>query len=480
MRVRTQLVIALSALAGLTAAVIVAINFFYARDILFRQIQSQVLSIATAAASQIDAEAHGRIQAPGDEARPEYKALQAKLRAIRNANRRDDVYVRFIYTMHPAGDHKWTYAVDAEEPGDGFSPVGSPVEFASREPLHMDRPYAEGAFYKDSFGTWLSANAPILDAQGRPVALLGVDLIASKVAEHLHRLLLAGMTAGLIALAAAIGVGLLIARWFTAPLDRIGETVRRIGAGELDAEVKMDRRDEFGQLALAVNQMGQALRERNALKGALARYVSHEVADEIMAGQAAPVLKGASKQITVLIVDIRNFTAMSALLIPDHLVEFLNEFFARMIEAIFSNRGTLDKFLGDGCLAIFGAPLDDPQHHRMAVLAAQAMLKSTAELGAKLRERHGIELRIGIGLHTGEAIVGNVGSDQRMEYTAIGGTVNIASRIETMNKEYGTQFLASDDVVHGAGAGFHFREVAEVTPRGSPHALKVFTFAEEP
>jgi adenylate cyclase len=114
----------------------------------------------------------------------------------------------------------------------------------------------------------------------------------------------------------------------------------------------------------------------------------------------------------------------------------------------------------------------------MAVLAAQAMLESTAKLGVKLRERHGIELRIGIGLHTGDAIVGNVGSDQRMEYTAIGGTVNIASRLETLNKEYGTQFLASEAVVLGAGEGFDFREVAEVTPRGSPASLKIFTLPE--
>ncbi|HVE15551.1 MAG TPA: adenylate/guanylate cyclase domain-containing protein, partial [Chthoniobacterales bacterium] len=244
--------------------------------------------------------------------------------------------------------------------------------------------------------------------------------------------------------------------------------------------VEVRRRDEFGALATAVNEMASALRERNALKNAVARMASHEVANEIMSSQIAPVLKGTSKQITVLIVDIRNFTAMSAALIPDHLVEFLNEFFGRMIEPIFSHRGTLDKFLGDGCLAIFGAPLDDPDHRRQAVLASRDILRSIAEQAATLRERHGIELRIGIGLHTGPAIVGWVGSEQRLEYTAIGGTVNIASRLETLNKEYGTQLLMSEEVVQGAGEGFDFREVAEVTPRGASQPIKVFTLAEEP
>ncbi|MGH8045755.1 MAG: adenylate/guanylate cyclase domain-containing protein, partial [Chthoniobacterales bacterium] len=436
MRVRTQLVLALSALAVLTAATILAINFFGARAILFRQIQSEVLSIAATGARSLDASTHERIRTPQDEGNADYQAVQNQLRAIRDANRRDDVHVRFVYTLRPGPDGKWAYIVDAEPPGDDHSSVGDPVEFSGEQP-HLDQPYAEKDFSTDEFGTWLSANAPILDTAGKPVALLGVDIAANDVLGQLNRLFFEGLAATGAALVLAIALAFGIARWLTAPLDRIGAAIRDIGEGKLSTLLDptvAERRDEFGALATAVNNMASALRERNALKGALARMVSQGVADEIMAGQSAPSIGGHARQITVLIVDIRNFTAMSAALVPDHLVEFLNEFFARMIEAIFGHRGTLDKFLGDGCLAIFGAPLDDPDHDRMAVCAAQAILKSTAELGVKLRERHGLELRIGIGLHTGTAIVGYVGSDERTEYTAIGDTVNIASRLETLNK----------------------------------------------
>ena len=480
MRVRTQLILAFSALAGLTAAAILAIYFFGARAILFQQIQSEVLSIAATGANRLDPAAHERIRDAADESSADYKALQKQLRAIRDANRRTDVYVRFVYTMRQDAAGKWTYVVDAEPPGADHSSVGDPVDFSQGEELHLDQPYVEKNFSKDEFGTWLSANAPILDDAGKPVALLGVDVAAHQVLSKLNRLLLAGLAAAVVAMAIAILAASFLARWLTAPLDRIGEAVRKISEGKLDTHLELDRKDEFGSLAAAVNDMACALRERNALKGALARMVSHGVAEEIMASQSAPVREGTSKQVTVLIVDIRNFTAMSARLVPDHLVEFLNEFFALMIDAIFGHHGTLDKFLGDGCLAIFGAPLDNPEHQRTAVLAAQAILKSTEELGARMRERHGIELRIGIGLHTGAAIVGYVGSDQRLEYTAIGDTVNIASRLETLNKEYGTQFLASEAVVRGAGAGFDFREVAEVTPRGAQSPMKVFTLAGNP
>lgn len=480
MRVRTQLAIALCALAGFTAALLIAIYYFGARDILFRQIRSEVLSIAATGADRIDTSAHERLQKSGDESLPEYAAIQRTLREIRDANRRNDVHVRFVYTMRPTADGRWIYVADAEPDGADHSAIGTPVEF-NGEPLHLDQPYAEKEFSKDEFGTWLSANAPIRDASGKPVALLGVDIAASAVIAELSRLLWAGVAATVIAIVAGIGAGWLIARWFTTPLEQIGTAVRRIGEGQLETRLDSavaERSDEFGTLASAVNDMGVALRERDLLKATVVRYMSHDLAEQILTNRELPTLKGARKQVTVLIVDIRNFTAMSAALAPEEIVAFLNQFFTRMIDAIFSHRGTLDKFLGDGCLAIFGAPLDDPEHDRMAVLAAQNMLAAAHELSADLEKKHGVPLRVGIGLHAGDAIVGNIGSEQRMEYTAIGETVNIASRIESLNKEFSTEFLASESVVRGAGAEFSFREIATVVPRGATSPLKIFTLAD--
>ncbi len=476
MRVRTQLALAFCLLAGFTAALIFAIYFLGAREILFRQIQSKVLSIAATAATQIDAEALEQITTPEQEDTDDYRRVQEQLRKIRDANRRDDVMVQFLYTMRPLPDGSWIYVVDAEEPGPDHSPVGERVEFEHGDSLRIDAPYAESSFSTDEFGTWLSANAPILDDAGNAVGLLGVDLNAGIVVGRMRLLLIAGLIASGIAIVTAALLSFWIARWFTKPVEKISHVVRQIGEGDLTAQVKLDRRDEFGELAKAVNEMAVTLRERDALKRALARYVSREVAEEVLAG-GEPVLAGTRKEVTVLIVDIRNFTAMSAQVEPEMLVAFLNEFFARMIDAIFANRGTLDKFLGDGCLAIFGAPIDDPDHRGLAVLAAQSMLRSTHELAIAFKEKTGIDLRIGIAVHTGEAIVGNVGSEHRIEYTAIGDTVNVTSRVENLNKEYHTELLVTDSVVSGLNGRFPFREVAETTLRGVAKPVKVFTLA---
>lgn len=475
MRVRTQLALALCLLAGFTAALIASVFFFGARALLFGQIRSTVLSVAaTAASGGIDLAAHERITGPEDENGRDYRVVQDELRRIRDANRRDDLEVRFIYTMRPNNDGTWQYVVDAEEPGPDHSSLGDPVEFEGGAALSLDRMTVDSEFSSDEFGTWLSGNAPLRDESGKPVALVGVDVAAGDVAARLNALLRTALIAGGASMVLALALAWVIASWFTRPMSAISAALRKIGSGDLDARVPITRKDEFGELGVAVNDMAVTLRERDALKRALARYVSREVAEEVLAG-GEPVLKGTKKDVTILIADIRNFTAISAALPPEVLVSMLNTFFARMIEHIFANRGTLDKFLGDGCLAIFGAPVDDPGHHRQAVLAAQSMLAAAADLSAEFTREHGIELRIGIALHAGEAIVGNVGSEDRIEYTAIGDTVNVTSRVEALNKEYGTKLLVTEEVVQGAGSDLAFRQVGETMLRGVSKPVKIFT-----
>ncbi|MBI2486401.1 MAG: adenylate/guanylate cyclase domain-containing protein [Deltaproteobacteria bacterium] len=216
-------------------------------------------------------------------------------------------------------------------------------------------------------------------------------------------------------------------------------------------------------------------RRNRYLRRAFSSYVSPELVTEILQDPDKLKLGGETKNITVLFSDIRGFTTLSEIITPVTLVSILNSYLSPMTQIIMDEHGTLDKYIGDAIMAIFGAPLDFSNHPERACKAALSMLKNLEKLNMEWKERDWPHISIGIGINTGEAIVGNMGTDIRFEYTAIGDTVNLASRLEGLNKLYGTEIIISKSTLEGlTPSQFFFRELDLVQVKGKEQPISIF------
>lgn len=215
-------------------------------------------------------------------------------------------------------------------------------------------------------------------------------------------------------------------------------------------------------------------REKRHVKQLFGRYVSKDVIDQLMADPARAALGGEKREMSVLFSDIRNFTTASERASPEAVVAQLNEYFAAMVDVLFRHQGTLDKFVGDMVMGLFGAPLDDPLHADHAVAAALEMLDLLAQLNARWQSEGRPVLDIGIGINSGEMIAGNIGSEAIMSYTVIGDAVNTGSRLESLNKQYGTHILISEATRAKLTRPVRTRPIGEVTVKGRVKPVVVY------
>jgi adenylate cyclase len=269
----------------------------------------------------------------------------------------------------------------------------------------------------------------------------------------------------------------LVSANFTRPLKEIVRALDRVRRGNLDTRVKVVTNDELGYTGDMINAMNEGLRERDLVKETFGKYVSAEVRDEILSGRLA--LEGEVKEATVLFADLRDFTQMVEKTPPREVVRILNRYFEKMEAAVQANDGLVLQYIGDEIEAVFGAPLHRDGHPAMAVQAALQMRGHLDELNRDLLSEGHMPLSHGIGIHTGSILAASIGSPNRLSYAMIGDTVNLAARLQGLNKITGTEILVSAATYERIGKDCGFRALPPVSIKGKTEEIAVYGIASE-
>src|SRR3954452_9187062 len=292
------------------------------------------------------------------------------------------------------------------------------------------------------------------------------------------------MTSAVVTLLAAI-VGLmftnLVSGGIIRSVRRLLEGTRAVEAGNLDQSIDVTTEDEIGQLARGFNRMVMQLRDNQRVRETFGKYIDPRVVEGLIDRPNLTAAEGQHRVMTVLFCDMKSFTSLSEGMTPQGLVKVMNRYLSIMSEPIRSHRGIIDKYVGDGIMAYWGPPfVGEVDHARFACLAAMEMIERIATLREQIPEILGVrgtpmekcDLRIGVA--TGEALVGSIGSDVMMSYTVMGDVVNLASRLEGANKLYGTRNLVSEKTIAATDAVFEVREIDRVIVAGHTHSEVIF------
>ena len=303
---------------------------------------------------------------------------------------------------------------------------------------------------------------------------------ASTVIRDQKRTIL--ISAIVTALAAIVGliVAILVSSGITRPVRLLLEGARDVEAGHFDRAINVTTRDEIGQLSIAFNRMVDQLRHNERIREAFGRYIDPQVVEGLIDKPALAATEGHRRIMTVMFCDMKGFTALSEGMTPQGLVKVMNHYLSTMSEPIRSHRGIIDKYIGDAIMAYWGPPfVEEADQARFACLAAIDMIGRVPTLRRELPELLGmraipIECDIRIGIATGEVLVGSIGSEFMMSYTVMGDTVNLASRLETANKAYGSRSLVSEATVAAAGTAVEVREIDRLVVVGQTQSQVVF------
>ncbi len=462
----------ITCLVGLGSATSV---YLVARQQQLETIRNKLTTTAAIASKIIDPAEFKKVLEEGSSNSPEWKHIASLLAVFQQ----QDAEIRFVYAVAPTAETASKgivqFVVDPSIPSDQNNngiidpeeqPAPNGERYNARENspdllVGLVKPSHDISFTVDKWGQFMSGYAPILDQNGKSLGAVGIDMTFEQLLRLRNAFILQCLLVLLAVILTSVGISWILSRHIARPVKILNAAMERVSQGELDTRITLKSGDEFERLAENFNSMLQGLRERKRILGTLERYMSKEIADLVLKQEDA-LSQVRRRRVTVLFCDIEKMSAIAETASPERTAHILTVFHEYMIDSVFRNGGIVDKLLGDGLMAIFGTPLPLECQEEAALRCAVQMQAAMV----KVRELTDTpDLSMGIGIHAGIVVAGNIGSARIMDYTVIGDAVNVASRLENLSRNFPSRILASQTVVDGLNSKFLMESIGTVELR---------------
>lgn len=465
----------LAAFAGITLAVSLVIGLATTRivgDFVRDEFRLRLADLAATGASQVDAARHGRLHQPEDEQGADYQAVRDQLRTLRDRGSG----IRFVYTLRRQDDGRLAFVVDAEEDpaersalGDIYTETTPEMHRAFDLPPGGPASLVHRNFHTDAWGTWMSAFAPIYRLDGRVEAVLGMDISAERILAHERRYQFVIWGACALLSLLFMPLAFWLAHRIRRPLSALEADMMQV------RQFNLESRPGIRSRIIEINRMVQQLEHMKSGLRSFQKYVPADLVRRLMAQGVDAELGGAQQEMSFFMSDVEGFSSLCEQLDPPDLVRHLAEYFTAVSGQLLEHGATVDHYIGDAVLAFWNAPEPNASHAVCACQAALACQASIDALNRRWAQRgDGVRFRTRIGLNTGLALVGNIGSDDRMGYTVIGDQVNLVSRLEAANKFYGTTILLSQHTQAQVKDVFATRLVDRLVVYGKTVPIEVY------
>jgi adenylate cyclase len=341
---------------------------------------------------------------------------------------------------------------------------------------HLDNATREGVVHEENGQTWAIAwfqpdSLAGAETNGEDLRFTaGIDV--TEIKATVRKSLIISIASVVLAMLISVALGWRLASRMAVALARVNGAMQRLKRQEYVKVEAVHTGDELEDLADGFNAMVDGLQERDKLRNTMGKYMTEELVQHLLAGEVE--LGGKTLEVTIMFCDLRDFTTFSEKRSAQEIVEVLNEYFTEMVDCVMSEGGVVDKYIGDNIMAVFGAPVSRADDAIRAVRATVKMREALKKLNARFEASGRPKLKFGIGLHTGQVVAGNIGSAKRMEYTVIGDSVNVASRLESKTKELGTDLLISQATYERAKETCVAEGAGEVQVKGREQAVAIY------